>query len=137
MTLAVLLAAALIAAAAPAPAAPHAPVLPGTPLELRAVDGWTLHAVWQKAAEGKPTVIQTHPEVVAAYLGGEAPEALAQTHESADDEALDEQLHHAVDEHVTVPVARKAPTKRAPAAKKAAAPRKAAASKAPTKKASE
>lgn len=27
-------------------------------------------------AEGKPSVIQTHPEVVAAYLGGEAPDAL-------------------------------------------------------------
>jgi branched-chain amino acid transport system ATP-binding protein len=30
-------------------------------------------------AEGEPSVIQTHPEVVAAYLGGEAPEALAET----------------------------------------------------------
>jgi branched-chain amino acid transport system ATP-binding protein len=107
------------------------------PLVLSVCDHVYVLNFGQLLAEGKPTVIQTHPEVVAAYLGGEAPEALAQTHESADDEALDEQLHHAVDEHVTVPVARKAPTKRAPAAKKAAAPRKAAASKAPTKKASE
>jgi branched-chain amino acid transport system ATP-binding protein len=41
-------------------------------------------------AEGAPTVIQTHPEVVAAYLGGEAPEALAATEETAEDQALDE-----------------------------------------------
>ncbi|MFI5345265.1 MAG: alpha/beta hydrolase [Elusimicrobiota bacterium] len=62
MTFAVLLAAALTAAAAPAPApAPaRAPLLPGTTMELRAVDGWTLHAVWEKAQEGKPTVILLH-----------------------------------------------------------------------------
>ena len=40
-------------------------------------------------AEGKPSVIQTHPEVVAAYLGGEAPEALEATEETEDDAALD------------------------------------------------
>ncbi len=58
-------------------------------------------------AEGVPTVIQTHPEVVAAYLGGEAPEALAETHETAEDEALEETV-------------KKAPArKRAPAKKKA------------------
>lgn len=65
MTPAVLLAFALSAAAAPAPA-PSAPApapvkktstLPGTELEFKSVDGWTLHAVWEKAAEGKPTVI--------------------------------------------------------------------------------
>lgn len=66
MTPAVLLAFALSAAAAPAPtpAAASAPVaaparkstLPGTYLEFKSVDGWDLHAVWQKAAEGKPTV---------------------------------------------------------------------------------
>lgn len=62
MTLAVLLAAALAAAAAPAPApAPaRAAGLPGTELELRAVDGWTLHAVWQAAEAGKPTVVLLH-----------------------------------------------------------------------------
>jgi branched-chain amino acid transport system ATP-binding protein len=42
-------------------------------------------------AEGKPSVIQTHPEVVAAYLGGEAPDALAETHETDEEQALDEQ----------------------------------------------
>jgi branched-chain amino acid transport system ATP-binding protein len=41
-------------------------------------------------AQGEPSVIQTHPEVVAAYLGGEAPEALAATEESAEESALDE-----------------------------------------------
>ncbi|MCU1624586.1 MAG: amino acid/amide transporter ATP-binding protein 1, family [Frankiales bacterium] len=70
-------------------------------------------------AEGKPSVIQTHPEVVAAYLGGEAPEELAATAETPEEAALDEATH---------PVAaKKAPAKKAPA-KKAAAPRKKASS---------
>ncbi|MFI5348126.1 MAG: alpha/beta hydrolase [Elusimicrobiota bacterium] len=55
--IAAFLAAALAAAAAPAPAPARASTLPGTELELKAVDGWTLHAVWQKAAEGKPTLV--------------------------------------------------------------------------------
>lgn len=58
MTLAVLLAAALASSAVPASAA--APALPGQALELRAVDGWTLHAVWKKAEEGKPTLVLLH-----------------------------------------------------------------------------
>ena len=45
-------------------------------------------------AEGQPSVIQTHPEVVAAYLGGEAPDALEATEETAADAALDAQLGH-------------------------------------------
>jgi branched-chain amino acid transport system ATP-binding protein len=40
-------------------------------------------------AAGEPSVIQTHPEVVAAYLGGEAPEALAATEETEEDVELD------------------------------------------------
>jgi branched-chain amino acid transport system ATP-binding protein len=44
-------------------------------------------------AEGEPSVIQTHPEVVAAYLGGEAPEALAQTEEPEDQADLDASQH--------------------------------------------
>lgn len=60
MTLAVLLAAALAAAAAPAPAPVRAPVLPGTELELKSVDGWSLRAVWEKAKDGKPTVVLLH-----------------------------------------------------------------------------
>ncbi|HVA61006.1 MAG TPA: ABC transporter ATP-binding protein [Mycobacteriales bacterium] len=39
-------------------------------------------------AEGPPETIRTHPEVVAAYLGGEAPDALAQTEEPAEQAAL-------------------------------------------------
>jgi ABC-type glutathione transport system ATPase component len=68
-------------------------------------------------AEGAPSVIQSHPEVVAAYLGGEAPEALEQTAEPEDQAALDA-------ETVEAP-----PRKRAPAKKpaKKAAPRKKAA----------
>jgi branched-chain amino acid transport system ATP-binding protein len=34
-------------------------------------------------AEGEPDHVRNHPEVVAAYLGGEAPEALEQTQEEA------------------------------------------------------
>ena len=86
----------------------------------------------QLLAEGKPSVIQTHPEVVAAYLGGEAPEALAQTHESTEDEALDAQLEQAVGTHVKSPLPpRKAPVRKAPAKKPAAkkAPAKHAAAK--------
>ena len=70
-------------------------------------------------ASGKPSVIQTHPEVVAAYLGGEAPEALASTEETAEDEALDASLHHAA---APAPApAKKAPARKAPAKKKPAA----------------
>jgi branched-chain amino acid transport system ATP-binding protein len=76
-------------------------------------------------AEGEPTVIQTHPEVVAAYLGGEAPEALAATHETDADADLDAQLHGE-------PTAKKAAAKKAPAKK--VATKKAAAKKAPAKK---
>ena len=68
-------------------------------------------------AEGKPSVIQTHPEVVAAYLGGEAPDALAATEETPEEAALEEQLEHAVEEHDAKP------PRKAPPAKKAA-PRK-------------
>jgi branched-chain amino acid transport system ATP-binding protein len=69
-------------------------------------------------AEGPPKVIQTHPEVVAAYLGGEAPEALAQTEEPADQAALDAEQHAVADDPPPI----KAPARSA--AKKAAAPRK-------------
>jgi pimeloyl-ACP methyl ester carboxylesterase len=63
MTTAVLLAAALLAAADPAPApapsaAPErASTLRGMELEPKSVDGWTLHAVWLKAQDGKPTLV--------------------------------------------------------------------------------
>jgi branched-chain amino acid transport system ATP-binding protein len=61
-------------------------------------------------AEGEPSVIQTHPEVVAAYLGGEAPEALAATEETAEEAALDEATTHAPPR----PVKKAAPKKRSP-----------------------
>ena len=70
-------------------------------------------------AEGEPSVIQTHPEVVAAYLGGEAPEALAQTEEPEDQADLDASQHE--------PPVTETPAKAAKPAKRAAkkpAPRK-------------
>jgi len=50
-------------------------------------------------AEGTPDEVASHPEVIAAYLGGEAPQALAQTSETEEDAALDSQLHAAVESH--------------------------------------
>jgi branched-chain amino acid transport system ATP-binding protein len=69
------------------------------PLVLRVCDHVYVLNFGRLLAEGKPSVIQTHPEVVAAYLGGEAPEALEQTQETEEDAELDritEQaaLHH-------------------------------------------
>jgi branched-chain amino acid transport system ATP-binding protein len=78
-------------------------------------------------AEGRPSVIQTHPEVVAAYLGGEAPEALAATEETPEEAALDEAT--------AVPAPRKQPMAKRAAAKKAP-PSSALAKKTPAKKAS-
>jgi len=63
MSLAVLLLAAALAAPSsaltptPPPAPSRARALPGEPLELHAVDGWTLRATWEKAKEGKPTLV--------------------------------------------------------------------------------
>jgi branched-chain amino acid transport system ATP-binding protein len=100
------------------------------PLVLRVCDHVYVLNFGRLLAEGEPTVIQTHPEVVAAYLGGEAPEALAATQETAEDAALDEATHEAM-EHPREPKPAAAPKKRA--AKKAAAPRKRAAAKKKTK----
>ena len=85
------------------------------PLVLRVCDHVYVLNFGRLLAEGEPTVIQTHPEVVAAYLGGEAPEALAATQETEEDAALDAATHEAIEKP---PAARK----RAPAKK--AAPRK-------------
>ena len=41
-------------------------------------------------AEGDPDYVRSHPEVVAAYLGGEAPEALAETELPEDQQSLAE-----------------------------------------------
>jgi branched-chain amino acid transport system ATP-binding protein len=91
------------------------------PLVLRVCDHVYVLNFGRLLAEGKPHYIQTHPEVVAAYLGGEDPEALAATHETAEDAALDAQLEAQV--HAQVPV-KEAPAKPAkPRAKKKAAAR--------------
>jgi branched-chain amino acid transport system ATP-binding protein len=87
-------------------------------------------------AAGAPSVIQTHPEVVAAYLGGEAPEALASTRETAEDEVLDASLQQAEEPAKKAPArkaSKKAPAKKAPA-KKAPAKKAAAAKKAPSRR---
>ena len=78
-------------------------------------------------AEGRPSVIQTHPEVVAAYLGGEAPDALAATHETDEDAALDSQLEHRD----------RSGTAKAPPAKKAARAKRAPAKRVSAKKAAD
>jgi branched-chain amino acid transport system ATP-binding protein len=66
------------------------------PLVLRVCDHVYVLNFGRLLAEGKPSFIQTHPEVVAAYLGGEAPEALAATQETEEDAALDAQLDEQV-----------------------------------------
>ena len=102
------------------------------PLVLRVCDHVYVLNFGRLLAEGKPTVIQTHPEDVAAYLGGEAPEALEQTHERPEDEELEAATRHQSE----APEARK-PAKKATArtpAKKATA-RKPAARKAASRKA--
>jgi branched-chain amino acid transport system ATP-binding protein len=68
------------------------------PLVLRVCDHVYVLNFGQLLAEGKPSVIQTHPEVVAAYLGGSAPDALEQTVETEEDAELDAQLEQAVHE---------------------------------------
>ena len=72
------------------------------PLVLRVCDHVYVLNFGRLLAEGKPNVIQTHPEVVAAYLGGEAPEALEQTQETEEDAALDAELEQAAHAHELV-----------------------------------
>ena len=69
------------------------------PLVLRVCDHVYVLNFGRLLAEGKPNVIQTHPEVVAAYLGGEAPEALEQTHETDEDAELDRLTEEAAQHH--------------------------------------
>jgi branched-chain amino acid transport system ATP-binding protein len=69
------------------------------PLVLRVCDHVYVLNFGRLLAEGKPSVIQTHPEVVAAYLGGEAPEALEQTEETEEDAELDRITEQAVLHH--------------------------------------
>jgi branched-chain amino acid transport system ATP-binding protein len=93
------------------------------PLVLRVCDHVYVLNFGRLLAEGKPSVIQTHPEVVAAYLGGEAPEALEATQETAEDAALDAVTHAAAEQHAeAAPPRKRAAPRKAPAKK--AAPRK-------------
>jgi branched-chain amino acid transport system ATP-binding protein len=69
------------------------------PLVLRVCDHVYVLNFGRLLAEGKPSVIQTHPEVVAAYLGGEAPEALEATQETEEDAELDRLTEQAVLHH--------------------------------------
>lgn len=87
------------------------------PLVLRVCDHVYVLNFGRLLAEGKPAFIQTHPEVVAAYLGGEAPEALAQTTETEEDAELDALTEQAVHQHdepsvVRAPAATPAPPRR-------------------------
>jgi branched-chain amino acid transport system ATP-binding protein len=65
-------------------------------------------------AEGDPDTVRNHPEVVAAYLGGEAPEALEQTEAPEEQQSAAEELAEATDT-APPPVAKKtAGRRRAP-----------------------
>ena len=67
------------------------------PLVLRVCDYVYVLNFGRLLAEGKPEVIQTHPEVVAAYLGGEAPEALEATEAPPDQAELEASEHAALE----------------------------------------
>jgi branched-chain amino acid transport system ATP-binding protein len=73
------------------------------PLVLRVCDHVYVLNFGRLLAEGKPSAIQSHPEVIAAYLGGEAPDALEQTHETEEDEELDRLTGQAVHSHDSEP----------------------------------
>ena len=64
------------------------------PLVLRVCDHVYVLNFGQLLAEGTPAEVQRHPEVVAAYLGGEAPDALEATSEPPQDAELEAGLHH-------------------------------------------
>jgi branched-chain amino acid transport system ATP-binding protein len=95
------------------------------PLVLRVCDHVYVLNFGRLLAQGTPQEVQQHPEVVAAYLGGEAPEALAATEEPEQDAAAESGMEAAAP--APAPRARKAPAKKAPA-------KKASARKAPAKR---
>jgi len=63
------------------------------PLVLRVCDHVYVLNFGRMLAQGTPSEVQSHPEVIAAYLGGEAPEALAATTEPEQDAELEDALH--------------------------------------------
>jgi branched-chain amino acid transport system ATP-binding protein len=97
------------------------------PLVLRVCDHVYVLNFGRLLAQGTPAQVQAHPEVIAAYLGGEAPDALAATEEPEQDAAAE-------GGHVetAAPRARKAPAKKTTG--KHAPARKSAAKKAPPRK---
>jgi len=102
------------------------------PLVLRVCDYVYVLNFGKLLAEGTPSQVQSHPEVVAAYLGGEAPDALAATSEPEQDLAAE---GHGVAEPAAPPPRkepRKTAAKSAPKAAKKAAPKPAAAKRSGT-----
>jgi branched-chain amino acid transport system ATP-binding protein len=87
------------------------------PLVLRVCDHVYVLNFGRLLAQGTPAEVQVHPEVVAAYLGGEAPDALAATEEPEQDEVAEAGL--AAARQAPKARTRKAPAKKA-TAKKAA-----------------
>ena len=73
------------------------------PLVLAVCDHVYVLNFGQLLAEGRPTVIQTHPEVVAAYLGGSAPDALEASVEPDADVAADSDARHHEGSSIPVP----------------------------------
>ena len=59
------------------------------PLVLRVCDHVYVLNFGRLLTEGTPPEVRSHPEVIAAYLGGEAPEALAATQEPEQDVAAE------------------------------------------------
>ena len=91
------------------------------PLVLRVCDHVYVLNFGRMLAQGTPREVQSHPEVIAAYLGGEAPEALAATQEPEQDAALEAGLHHETPTPVKRTTKAKAPASRATKATRPAA----------------
>jgi len=101
------------------------------PLVLRVCDHVYVLNFGRMLAQGTPAEVQVHPEVVAAYLGGEDADALAATEEPEQDSAAEGvQGEHGGTEHPAEPAV---PPKKAPRARHAA-PKKAAPRTPPARK---